>query len=387
MAPVTIEFKILFQKLCQTKLGWDNPLPEELLKEWKDLVADLPEGRPISLPRSYLHSIEELPTSITLCGFCDASTQAYAAVVYLVVRSDTRTVVRFVVAKTRVAPLQSQTIPRLELLSAFLLAKLIVSVTGSLRPSFSRLRIQCYTDSQVALYWIRGANKEWKPFVQNRVNEIRRNVHPDLWSHCPGISNPADLPSRGLTALDVSVNQLWRRGPEWLNKDSVALHTKFETDDMPEECSYELKAAIMKSINLVTTDSRSAIDDLMTCQNYSNLSRLLRVTAQVVRAVRRFKRVKSRNVDAPTTITSEELEEAEKLWITSAQKQPIGGKDFTNQRKRFGLFKDNKGLWRCGGRLTNVDVPYSVKHPILLYTQSSSTHYTDCARSSWACLP
>ena len=110
----------------------------------------------------------------------------------------------------------------------------------------------------------------------------------------------------------------------------------------------------------MTTDSRSAIDDLMTCQNYSTLSRLLRVTAQVVRAVRRFKRVNSRNVDAPTTITSEELEEAEKLWITSAQKQLIGGKDFTNQRKRFGLFKDDKGLWRCGGRLTNVDVPYSV---------------------------
>ena len=151
-----------------------------------------------------------------------------------------------------------------------------------------------------------------------------------------------------------------------MNTDSVALHTKFETDDMPEECSSELKAAIMKSINLVTTDSRSAIDDLMTCQNYSTLSRLLRVTAQVVRAVRRFKRVKSRNVDAPTTITSEELEEAEKLWITSAQKQLIGGKDVTSQRKRFGLFKDDKGLWRCGGRLTNVDVPYSIKHPILL---------------------
>ena len=190
LAPVTIKFNILFQKLCQTKLDWDNPLPGELIKEWKELVADLSEGGPISIPRSYFHDAEGFPTSTVLCGFCDASTRAYAAVVvvYLVARTDTQRAVRFVVAKTRVAPLQSQTVPRLELLLAFLLAKLIVSVANSLRHNFSQLRVQCYTDSQVALYWIRGTKKEWKPFIQNRVNEIRRNVHHNLWSHCPGIS-------------------------------------------------------------------------------------------------------------------------------------------------------------------------------------------------------
>lgn len=46
---------------------------------------------------------------------------------YLVVESDINTVVKFLVSKTRVAPLQNQTIPRLELLSAFLLSKLIAS--------------------------------------------------------------------------------------------------------------------------------------------------------------------------------------------------------------------------------------------------------------------
>ena len=93
--------------------------------------------------------------------------------VYLVLRSDIEVTVRFVVAKMRVAPLQSQIIPQLELLSAFLLSKLIVSVANSLEPTLPQLKIHCYTDSQVAHYWICGTHREWKPFVQNWVNEIR----------------------------------------------------------------------------------------------------------------------------------------------------------------------------------------------------------------------
>ena len=217
MAPVTIRYKILFQKLCQDKIDWDDPLSESTLCEWKKLVADLGEGTPISVPRSHFHSVEG-PATLTLCGFSDASTRAYAAVVYLRMETSSGVVVRFVISKTRVAPLQPQTIPRLELLSAVLLSRLIVSILSSIGPT---LPPQCYTNSQVALYWIRGTSKEWKPFVRNRVMEICRNVQPSLWSYCPGKSNPADLPSRGLTTLEVAVSQLWRQGPEWLYTSSV----------------------------------------------------------------------------------------------------------------------------------------------------------------------
>lgn len=33
---------------------------------------------------------------------------------------------------------------------------------------------------------------------------------------------------------------------------------------------------------------------------------------------------------------------------------------------QLGLFLDEKGLWRCGGRLQNADMPYQSKYPILL---------------------
>ncbi len=174
-------------------------LPDDLLREWKELVTDLGEGGPISVPRSYLHGVEGCPTKLTICGFGDASTQAYAAVVYLVLQTNSSISVRFVVSKTRVAPLQFQTIPRLELLSALLLSKLVVSVVACLRSTLPPVEVRCYIDSQVALYWIQGTHKEWKPFVEHRVCEIRRNVKPSLWRYCPGRTNPADLPSRGLT--------------------------------------------------------------------------------------------------------------------------------------------------------------------------------------------
>jgi len=260
LVPITIKFKILFQKLCQSKLEWDCDLPEELLKEWKSLLADLKEAGPISIPRSYDYRVEGTPSSYTFCGFCDASTRAYAAVIYLVIDSDINTEVKFLVSKTRVAPLRTQTIPRLELLSAFLLSKLVTSVMEALSLNLPQISVRCYTDSLVALFWIRGTTKEWRPFVKTTVSEIHRRVHRDLWSHCPGSSNAADLPSRGLTLLELFVSQLWRRGPEWL-RVGFEPSLPSEVQSMPRECALELKAT--QSHSLVSTEPSMAIEPIL----------------------------------------------------------------------------------------------------------------------------
>lgn len=140
--------------------------------------------------------------SAKLIGFCDASAKAYTAVVYLRLESVEKGVyVRFLATKTRVAPVGG---PRLELMSALLLSRLIVSIRVALESELSLNEPECYTDSKVALYWIRGCEKEWKQFVENRINTIRALVLSHCWRHCPGKENPADIPSRGTTALDLS---------------------------------------------------------------------------------------------------------------------------------------------------------------------------------------
>ena len=152
--------------------------------------------------------------SFSLHRYCDASREAYAAVIYLVTQNDSQLSVRFLTSKTRVAPQKEISIPRLELLSAVLLSRLIESVTKSLQTNFALEQPTCYTDSKVSLYWITGLNKEWKQFVQNRVTEIGRLVPSPCWKHCPGSINPADLPSQGITPIELSVSHLWHCGPD-----------------------------------------------------------------------------------------------------------------------------------------------------------------------------
>ena len=364
LAPLVIKFKILFQKLCESKIDWDQTITGGLAHEWKLLVADLKANQPLSIPRSYLANVRGTVTTCHLYGFCDASTRAYAAVVYLVLTTDEDQLVRFVAAKTRVAPLRAQTIPRLELLSALLLSRLITSVSDSLNSTLPQLQLKCFTDSQVALFWIRGTDKEWKPFVRNRVTEIRRLVPPSSWHHCSGETNPADLPSRGLSLVELSVNHLWRSGPKWLN---VKLVIEEETDPkricMPDECATEMRAKdCQPSHNLLTSESGPTIGEIMKLQDYSNLSHLRRVTAYVLRAVKMFKA----SFFPSNQLTAEELGDAERLWITHAQLQLIQEKHFSTWQKQLDLFVDDKGLWRCRGRLENADVPYSTKHPVLL---------------------
>ena len=62
LAPLIIKFKVLFQKLCESKVDWDQTLNGELVYEWKTLVNDLQENQPISSPEDIsLASMETLP--------------------------------------------------------------------------------------------------------------------------------------------------------------------------------------------------------------------------------------------------------------------------------------------------------------------------------------
>ena len=91
--------------------------------------------------------------------------------------------------------MKEETISRLELLSALMVARLIRHVGEASEPEVNINEITCWTDSKVALTRIKDKEREWKPFVQNRVNEIRTLVPVKHLRHLHRKINPADITS------------------------------------------------------------------------------------------------------------------------------------------------------------------------------------------------
>ena len=54
--------------------------------------------------------------------------------------------------------------------------------------------------------------------MKHRVNEIRDLSSVESWRFCPRSLNTADLPSRGISAKELSSESIWFNGPEFLGK-------------------------------------------------------------------------------------------------------------------------------------------------------------------------
>jgi hypothetical protein len=80
------------------------------------------------------------------------------------------------------------------------------------------------------LYWIKNI-KPWKQYVMTRVREIRESSPPHSWRHCPGVQNPADLPSRGMNADDLVNEERWWKGPSFLYKSESEWLTRNEINE------------------------------------------------------------------------------------------------------------------------------------------------------------
>ena len=83
LQPFNIQSKILFQKICNLNIDWDN-LIGELIVEWKKIGENVKLCEEIVVKRCYLiYDLSDLIKGIYLHGFSDASRSAYAAYIYL----------------------------------------------------------------------------------------------------------------------------------------------------------------------------------------------------------------------------------------------------------------------------------------------------------------
>ena len=218
LSPIVIQLKSFIQALWLDNLSCDQPLNHNLSQQYKHLSGDLKSIEDLDFSTFILDKNEPSKNPLQLHCFCDASTIAYAAVVYIrqpVNQGHFRS--QLLVAKTRVASIKTLCVPRLELCAALLEAQLVQSIRIALDDErFPDLEVFAWTDSTITLAWIKNHPSCWKTFVANRVAKIQKSVPAENWKHVPTESNPADCASREMSPGKLQNHQLWWQGPQWL---------------------------------------------------------------------------------------------------------------------------------------------------------------------------
>ena len=355
ISPITVCAKALFQEICVQKFDWDEDLPEEIKCHWVKMVSDLKDVDEIFVPRCLYESKANEIKSCYLHGFADASKTAYCAMIYLVYETENGFDSSLICAKTRVAPLKELSIPRLELMSARILATLMDTVRVALSSQVQIDGVYYWLDSKTALYWINN-NGEWRQFVQHRVNEILKLSAKENWGHCPGIQNPADLGSRGVTANILRDSKLWWKGPEWMTRDKD--HWKNDTlYDISDEITSERKKAF---VHVAIAKQETGIHNIMEVGKFSSFNKLLHVTAFVLRFISNLQAKKLGKSKQANELSVQEIQEAERMWIISAQQQIRKSNNFPKISMQLGLVEENEILG-CKGRLEHSELDFDAK--------------------------
>lgn len=260
LGPVIIKAKILMQRLWQSKCDWDESVSPKILNK-------------VTFPRKV---VIQNAKSIQVHGFCDVSETAYGACIYI--RSQNKegeTYVNLLCSKTRVAPLKSLTIPRLELSAALLLSSLLRKVLQALDLEVDKVHL--WSDSTITLQWINTQPYLLKTFVANHVSQIRNISDPMNWRYASTKQNAADCISRGQMPTEFIQNHIWMQGPEWLKNSE----SQWPVNEFPRVADSELK----RSTALNTIDPNSIQEKIPILTKFSSLSKLKRIMAFCVKCI------------------------------------------------------------------------------------------------------
>ena len=385
-APFILRAKLILRDLCRKKLGWDDEISAEDQQRWRSWLEELPELEKLTINRCFKPVDFGEITSSELHHFSDASQQGYGAGTYLrIVDNCDKIHCSLVMGKSRLAPLKSVTIPRLELSAAVVATRLDKMVRDELDIPVHRYTF--WTDSTCVLRYVNNEATRFQTFVANRIATIREATAPSQWKYVDTHSNPADEASRGVSADSL---ERWINGPSFLTQsDDEWPQQPAELDDPREEEMEFKKAKVCAS---TTIPQPPAISDQL-FKRFSSWDRLKKIIAWILRYKANLRKsVKEKKLARSTIaaqfrspispITVNEMNDAEieicKLvqedsfkeeLLHLRQSQPPLNRN-SSLKKTSTIYKLDPiidgGVIRVGGRLERAPLDSDVKHPVIL---------------------
>ncbi|GFU79682.1 uncharacterized protein TNCV_4036891 [Trichonephila clavipes] len=218
IGPVITRAKILLQSLWQLKLDWNDPLPSILVSYWKSFIDALESINCLDIPR---YCLQDKSIRTELHGFSGS----------------------LLCSKSKVAPLKSITVPRLELCAAVLLSKLL----------------------------------------KRNLGAFKELTESDFWKHENSENNPADILSRGISPNEIQHCELGWFGPLFLHQykelepyditavegDDLFLQELKETSDFP-------LCALLKNFE--------PLDIISNCSSFTKFQRVIAWCAEATLA-------------------------------------------------------------------------------------------------------
>ena len=154
---------------------------------------------------------------------------------------------KFVLGKSRVSPIKTVMMPRLELSAATLAIKLARMISKELEVELCRTVY--WTDSTTVLRYIENRSHCFSVFVANRLSRVHSSSQASQWRYVESKRHPADLASRG--AMPDEDCGIWLRGPEFLRRTEE--YWPARPVDLPpvDDDDPEIKTVKLVNVNVI----------------------------------------------------------------------------------------------------------------------------------------
>ncbi|XP_062714115.1 uncharacterized protein LOC134290905 [Aedes albopictus] len=378
LATFLIHGKILVQDLWRVGTGWDDEVGDDQFSDWRRWVKMISYIENVRIPRCYFPEASvRTYEDAELHVFVDASSLAYSCALYF------RTFnihgipqCSLIAAKAKVAPLKPMTIPKLELQGCLLGTRMLKLVQAN--HSISITKRILWTDSSIALSWIRAEPRNYRPFVVNRVGEILETTTADEWRWVPSESNAADEATKWGSGPYFSRDSKWFNGPDFLVLPEAdwPRPTNPVVDTSEEARSSVFPHAIWESV--------------IAYERFSKWERLQRSVAYVLRFINNARKKGEKN---SSRLTQPELSAAEVHILRHVQMEAFPDEVATLQNnqiltedKRETIDRssiiyhqlmpmmDKQGLMRQNSRIAPAkNLHYSVRFPVILLRKHRCT--------------